>query len=203
MPLLQPQPTNTIEIIQALTPLIDVFERLEIAYYIGGSVASSLYGKRRSTQDIDLIANIQPAHVQILVKYLENEYYIDGDMIRDALRHHSSFNILHNDTGLKVDIFILKPGAFAQQEMHRARPEVLEAGTRPFSVASPEDTILSKLAWWKLGGGASSRQWNDLLEVFKKQVSTLDTAYLQRSAPLAGVTDLLAQALHDAGLPPL
>lgn len=198
-----PQPMNTPEIIQALTPLVDVFERFGIAYYIGGSVASSLHGKRRATQDVDLIADIQPGQVQTLVKLLENAYYIDEDMIRDAIRHASSFNVLHNDTGVKVDVFILGAGAFAQQEMRRARPEVLEAGTRPFYFASPEDIILSKLAWWKMGGGASPRQWNDLLEVLKNQAALLDTEYLQRSAPLAGVADLLVRALHDAGLSPL
>jgi len=170
---------------------------------IGGSVASSVHGKRRATQDVDVIADIQVRHVQTLVKLLESDYYIDGSTIYDAILHYSSFNVLHNDTGVKIDIFILKPDTFAQQEMYRATPEVLEAGSRPFYFASPEDIILSKLAWWKLGGGVSTRQWNDLLEVIKKQAAILDRDYLQQSAPLVGVADLLAQALNETGLPPL
>ena len=81
-------PMNTPEIIQAITPVVMAFERFNIAYYIGGSVASSVHGKRRATQDVDVIAAIQHHHVQTLVKLLENEYYIDGTMVKDAIRHH-------------------------------------------------------------------------------------------------------------------
>ncbi len=193
-------PMNTPEIIQALTPLVDVFEHFSIPYYIGGSVASSVYGKRRATQDVDIVAAIQPQHVQTLVKLLENEYYIDGAMIKDAIRHQSSFNLLHNDTGVKVDVFVSKTSAFAQHELHRAREEMIEPGTRPFYFATPEDIILNKLSWWKMGGGTSTRQWNDLVEVIRHQAKVLDRSYLRQSAPHIGVIDILEQALTDAGL---
>ncbi len=101
-------PMNTSEISQALTPLVEVFDRFGIAYYIGGSVASSVHGKRRYTQDVDVIAAIQRQHVQTLVAMLEQEYYIDADMIRGAIQNQSSFNILHNETGVKIDVFVQK-----------------------------------------------------------------------------------------------
>ena len=140
------------EINQALTNLADVFDLFGIAYYIGGSVASSIYGKRRNTRDVDIVAHIELKQVQMLVNLLKDEYYIDADMIRDALRHQSSFNLLHHRTGIKIDIFILKNDTFSQQEMARARKEELEPETRPFYLASPEDVILSKLLWRKMGG---------------------------------------------------
>src|SRR5579883_3021589 len=108
-------PMNTPEIIQAITPLIDAFERFGISYYIGGSVASSVHGKSRATQDVDIVAAIQRQHVQPLVKQLEHAYYIDGDMIRGAIQHQSTFNVFHNETGVKVDIFVLKSSPIAQQ----------------------------------------------------------------------------------------
>ncbi len=83
---------NTPEIIQAITPLIDIFEQIGILYYIGGSVASSVHGKRRTTQDVDIVATIQRQHVATLVNVLENDYYIDGDMIKEAIRYQLSFN---------------------------------------------------------------------------------------------------------------
>jgi hypothetical protein len=191
---------NTPEIIQAITPLIEVFERFDIPYYIGGSVASSLYGKRRATQDVDIVANIQRKHVQTLVKLLENEYYIDAGMIQGALQHQSSFNMLHNETGVKVDVFVLKSSALAQHELQQAREDVIEPGTRPFYFASPEDVILNKLSWWKMGGGTSTRQWDDLVEVIKHQTRTLDIKYLRQLAPLMGVADSLEQAIADSGM---
>ncbi|GCE17142.1 hypothetical protein [Dictyobacter kobayashii] len=138
-------PMNTPEIIQAITPLVDAFDRFNIPYFIGGSVASSVHGRRRATQDVDIIAAIQRHHVQTLVNVLENDYYIDGSMIRGAIVKQSSFNVLHNDTGIKVDVFVLKSSEFARHELGRAREEVIEPGNRPFYVASPEDVILTKL----------------------------------------------------------
>lgn len=189
---------NTPEIIVAITPLIEAFDNFGIAYYIGGSVASSVYGKRRTTRDVDIIADVHVKHVQALVTLLKNVYYIDGDRIRDAIRHHSSFAVLHNETGIKVDIFILKLDTFSQQEMARARKEFLEEETRLFYLASPEDIILSKLVWWKMGGRSSQRQWNDIVEVIKKQATNLEVEYLQESAQLINVTDSLVKALTDA-----
>ena len=193
-------PMNTPDILQAITPVVDVLERFDIPYYIGGSVASSVHGKQRATQDVDIIAAIGRHHVQTLVKLLENEYYIDGASINDAIRHQSSFNVLHHTTGIKVDVFVLKSSAFAQQELSRAREGVIETGTRPFYFASPEDIILNKLSWWKMGGGMSPRQWNDIVEVMKRKANVLDLPYLRQFAPPLGVSDILEQALTDAGI---
>ena len=176
-------PMNTPEIIQALTPIVEVFGRFGIAYYIGGSVASSVHGRRRYTQDVDVVAAVQLKHVQTLVALLQQDYYIDADMIRGAIHRRSSFSLLHHDTGVKVDVFVQKSSPFAQQEMQRAREEVLEVGSRPFFFASPEDMILAKLDWWKLGGEVSNRQWNDIVEIMKEKRAALDIAYLRQSAP--------------------
>ncbi len=193
-------PMNTPEIIEALTPIVEVFDRFGIAYYIGGSVASSVHGRRRYTQDVDVVAAIQLKHVQTVVAMLQQDYYIDADMIRGAIQHRSSFSLLHHDTGVKVDVFVQKSGPFAQQEMRRAREDVLELGSRPFFFASPEDMILAKLDWWKLGGGVSNRQWNDIVEIMKEKHAALDIAYLRQSAPMLGIADLLEKAFNDAGL---
>ena len=86
---------NTHDLFRARVPLIETLERLNIVYHIGGSVASSIYGEPRATQDADIIADIQTIHVASLVKTLETDYYIDADMIRDAIRRRSSFNIIY------------------------------------------------------------------------------------------------------------
>jgi hypothetical protein len=177
-------PMNTSEIIQALTPLVEAFDRFGIAYDIGGSVASSVHGRRRYTQDVDVVAALKLKHVQTLVAMLQQAYSIDASVIRGAIQNRSSFNLLHHDTGVKVDVFVQKTGPFSQQEMRRAR----------------EDMILAKLDWWKLGGGVSNRQWNDILEIIKEKHSGLDIAYLRQSAPMLGVADVLEKAFNDAGL---
>lgn len=191
---------NATEILAAITPIVEAFEGLGVAYHIGGSVASSVYGFIRATIDADLVAELQPGHVRPLVKQLEAEYYIDADAVRDAIRRHSSFNAIHLDTMLKVDVFIPKTRAFDQEELGRTRREVLVEGTRLFYMASPEGTILNKLEWYRMGGEVSDRQWNDILGVLKVQGTTLDMAYMQRWAKALQVTDLLERALVEAGV---
>jgi hypothetical protein len=191
---------NVPDILAAITPIVEALEEFGIPYHIGGSVASSLYGLPRLTIDADLVADIRMEHVRPLIRQLETDYYIDEDMIRDALRRQSSFNVIHQDTILKVDIFIPKSRLFDQEELRRAQQEVLLEGTRPFNVASPEGTILNKLEWYRMGGEVSDRQWNDILGVLKVQGTHLDMDYLKKWSANLKVTDLLERALVDAGL---
>ena len=191
---------NTPDILITLEPLVEALEELGVPYHIGGSVASSLYGLPRLTIDVDIIAELRLEHIRPLVIRLQTNYYIDEDMIRDAIRRRSSFNVIHLDTMLKVDVYIPKSRSFDQEELRRVQQEVLLEGTRPFNVASPEGTILNKLEWYRMGGEVSDRQWNDILGVLKVQGTHLDMAYLQRWAANLKVTDLLERALVDAGL---
>ena len=191
---------NASQILAAITPVIEALEELGVPYHIGGSVASSIYGILRATIDADLIADLRLEHIRPLVIRLQTNYYIDEDMIRDAIRRRSSFNVIHLDTMLKVDVYIPKSRSFDQEELRRVQQEVLLEGTRPFNVASPEGTILNKLEWYRMGGEVSDRQWNDILGVLKVQGTHLDMAYLQRWAANLKVTDLLERALVDAGL---
>jgi hypothetical protein len=96
------------------------------------------------------------------VKRLETEYYVDEDMIQDAITHHSSFNIIYLDSMLKVDVFLPKSRSFDQEEYRRIQLEVLVSGTRPFNIASAEDALLHKLEWYRMGNEISDRQWNDI-----------------------------------------
>jgi hypothetical protein len=192
--------SNVQFILAAITPLVDAFEQLGVNYHIGGSVASSVYGIIRATIDADLVAGLRLEQARPLVKLLETVYYIDEDAVKDAIRRHSSFNAIHLDTMLKVDVFIPKTRLFDQEEFRRTQLQTLIEGTRPFYVASPEGTILNKLEWYRMGNEISDRQWNDILGVLKVQGTTLDLDYLQRWAAALRVTDLLERALVDAGL---
>ena len=191
---------NAPDIYIATMPIVEALEELGVTYHIGGSVASSMNGIPRLTIDIDLVADLKLMHVRSLVKQLENTYYIDADAVRDAIRRRSSFNAIHLDTMLKVDVFIPKARLCDQEELHRTQLKSLMKDTRAFYVASPEGTILNKLEWYKMGGGVSDRQWNDILGVLKVQGTNLDMAYLQRWASALDVAELLQRALVDAGL---
>ncbi len=177
----------------------EIFDKLNIPYMVGGSLASSVHGIPRATQDIDIVADIKPVQVSSLVKAFEGEFYIDADMLQEAIKCHSSCNIIHLETMFQVDIFILKDDLASFEEMSRRKPYQIE--TQPaFFVSSAEDIIIQKLHWFQMGGGISERQWNDILGVFQVQKETLDYSYLQKGAQIRGVGELLEQAIKDAAI---
>jgi hypothetical protein len=184
----------------ALVPVVEVLERLRVPYYVGGSLASSTHGIARSSIDADVIADLGPEHVIPLVSALRNAYYLSEDHIRTAVEVRRSFNLIHLETMFKVDVFVAKRRPFDREALARARAEVLEDApeARRFLVASPEDTILTKLEWFRAGGEASERQWGDVLGVLKAGWDRLDRPYLVRWAAAIGVDDLLERALRDA-----
>lgn len=187
-------------ILAALMPLIDAFDSLGIAYYIGGSVASSLYGLPRSTLDIDLIADLHQEQVPALIAQLQDAYYFDEAALRTAIDRRASYNFIHLETMLKVDVFILKPRPFDQEAFRRAQrqPASQAEPAHMLALASAEDMVLAKLEWYRLGGEISERQWNDVLGMLKVQEPTLDLAYLQRWAIALRIDDLLTRALSEA-----
>lgn len=176
--------------------LVEAFDSLGIRYLVGGSVASSVYGVPRSTQDADFVAELFGKHVEPLVQALAAEFYIDPDMIRDAIARQASFNVVHLKTMFKADIFVFKPDPWMMSEMARARVETLPAEGGAFTVrfASPEDTLLHKLVWYRLGEEVSERQWRDVLGIVEIQGERLDQDYLDTWAEPLGVADLLARA---------
>lgn len=193
---------DTPDIVEVLTPVVETFDELGIPYHIGGSVAGTAFGLSRATVDVDVVADIRSDQVRLLVQRLQNDYYIDEQMIADAIRHRASFNIIHFATTFKVDVFIPKGRPFDREVAQRARMETLadQPGARAFAVASPEDLILAKLEWYRMGGEISDRQWNDILGIMKVQGQALDISYLKQWAPSLNVADLLDRALDDSGL---
>ena len=183
----------------AARPVAQALEALNVPYYLGGSVASSAHGLPRSTMDVDFVAKLREEHVNGLIARLGNDYYADAHMIRDAIQRQASFNLIHIPGSFKVDVFIAKrrPADLAAwNRIVRARP--FEGAEDEFPISSPEDVILSKLEWYRLGGETSERQWLDILGVMKVQADQLDREYLKRWAPELGVSDLLQRALSEA-----
>jgi len=187
------------EPIQVTLLVTKVFDRLQIPYLVGGSLASSLHGIPRATQDVDIVAGLIPQQVKPLVKALEAEFYIDANMVHDAIQHASSFNVIHLETMFKIDIFVLQEDPESREEMARRELYKLsEESEQGLFLATAEDIILRKLYWFQLGGGSSERQWNDVLGVLKVQKEKLDYSYLQRGAHKMGVATLLKQAMEVA-----
>jgi hypothetical protein len=180
--------------------VLSAFESAGIAYAVGGSVASSVFGVPRYTQDADLTAEPFPGREEAFVRQFGPDYYISPEAVRQAVHDRGSFNIIHTPTGFKVDVFIQKRRPFDQNLLRRRIPRTdLDPTGRPVLVLSPEDVLLQKLEWFRLGGEVSNQQWGDVLGVLRVQAGRLDSAYLDHWAADLGVADLLAKARAEAG----
>jgi len=176
-------------------------ESLQVPYAVGGSVAGIAHGYLRFTSDIDIVADLKLEHVDFFVRALEDaNFYVDAFTIRDAIRYRSGFNVLDENTGVKVDVFISKQTPWDKQVLERREAGYFGSDPeRVFDVETAEDLILSKLRWFKMAGGVSDKQWGDILAVLKVQSLAIDLNYLELWAAQLGLTNLLAKALDEAG----
>ena len=193
---------KTPEILQAIQPVIAALNRLSIPYYIGGSIASSMYGVGRATMDVDLVADIKSCNVSALKQHLEEDYYVDENMIMDAMRRSSSFNLIHLKTMIKIDVFFQKTDPYSEQAFGRKRKDILVEydDASEFFFCSPEDIIINKLKWFEMTERMSERQWLDVIGVLKVQNTKLDLDYLKHWCAKLKLISLLEDAFIDSGI---
>ena len=183
-------------LVEALEPVAKALQFMDVCFYVGGSVASSYHGASRSTLDVDLVADLKRKNVDLLVEKLQNEYYVSSSAIIDAIERCSCFNLIHLSSSFKVDVFIFKNRDFDKASMTRAKLGKVDSQSEfEVPIASPEDTILSKLEWFRLGNEVSERQWDDVVRVMKVLGDHANHEYLTRTAANLNVADLLQKLL--------
>lgn len=184
-------------VLQATRLVTDVLEKMEITYAVCGSLASSAHGMIRTTMDVDLIADLRQEHVSMFVDLLKGSFFIDDEMIRSAIEHHRSFNIIHLESMFKVDIFTPTRREFDQNQLSRRQETKLGEEQIRLFILSPEDIVLAKLEWYRLGGEVSDQQWRDILGVLLIKQDQLDHHYMQEMADQMNTTDLLERAFKE------
>lgn len=183
--------------IQVALTVAEALEHCGVRYLVGGSLSSSLSGEPRSTLDVDLVVSMSENDVQPFVDRLGDAFYVEPDSLRRAIRDRSSTNIIHYETSMKVDLFIVGGSVLDEQQMNRRqRVQVAADPDRHLYFYTPEDILLQKLSWYRAGNEVSDRQWRDVLGIVLVQ-SGLDDAYLRDGAQRLGVVDLLDRAMFE------
>jgi hypothetical protein len=163
---------------------------------VTGSIASSVHGVPRATQDIDVI--IEPTReqlVDLMRRFQEPIYDADIDEALDAFRQRSMFSVIDRRGIWKVDFIFRKMRPFSKGEFDRRRRiEILDVSVY---AATPEDVLLAKLEWAKLG--ESERQLRDAAGIIEIQGESLDEVYVERWAAALDIEEQLHAARAKAG----
>jgi hypothetical protein len=176
-----------------------VLEDCGVRYLVGGSLASSISGEPRSTLDVDLVVALTEPHITRIVAALGSDFHADPEALRRAIREKSSANLIHLETSLKVDLFVMGGSPIDEEQMNRRqRLKVATSPDRYLYFYTPEDILLQKLRWYRMGDEASDRQWRDILGIILVQGDGLDESYLRHGARTLDVSDLLDRALGQA-----
>lgn len=154
-----------------------------------GAIAVNYYSVPRFTHDADLVIQMHPHNIQVLCKSLEDKYYIDSEMIKEAMAFSGQFNLIHLDTGFKIDFWILKNDEFSQLQFSRRIPGKIF--NQDISIISPEDLILTKFSWFKESD--IQKHFLDALGVYRMQRDILDIGYLYKYAKALELEDILQQ----------
>ncbi len=177
----------------ALKLILSKLDECGIPYMITGSFASNIHGLPRATQDADVVIEVDQRTLGRFLESLGHAFYWSSEAAIDALARQQMFNVVHLETGFKVDLIIHKSRSFSRMEFSRRQPAFYLGANRWFATA--EDTMLAKLEWSKKSN--SERQFDDALNVAKLQRDSLDRAYLEKWARELDVLDLLERLFQE------
>ena len=164
------------------------FEQARIAYMLTGSMAMNYYAQPRMTRDIDVVIAVSPDDVGRVAALFRPDYYVSEENIRESIAHESIFNLIHQESVIKVDCIIRKNSEYRQMEFERRQKiSVLDFIT---FIVSKEDLIISKLSWAK-----ESNSDVQLSDVRNLLATGYDDAYLRHWTRELGLDNLLKECL--------
>jgi hypothetical protein len=165
------------------------FEHAAIPYMLTGSMAMNYYAQPRMTRDIDVVIAIGLNDVDRVAALFRPDYYVSEKSIRESLVHESIFNLIHQDSVIKVDCIIRKTSEYRQVEFER-RQKIFILDFTTF-IVTREDLIISKLLWAK--ESASELQLRDVQNLLATEY---DSQYLRHWTRELGLDNLLQRCLE-------
>jgi len=161
-----------------------------IEYMLTGSMALNFYGHIRATNDIDIVIQVGPSDANRIYQLFREDCYINEDSVTTAIAQQGLFNIIDNEDVFKVDFIVAKDNVYTEAQFKRRHKIPIEE-ERVLFVISPEDLIISKLAWSQ--DSLSEMQENDIRNILNISADSLDKVYLETWAERHGVKERLDQ----------
>jgi hypothetical protein len=158
-------------------------------FMLTGSFALAHYATPRMTRDLDIVVELGEHNLDLVVAAFSVDFYVDADAAHAAVLSERMFNLMHLDSGVKVDLIVRKSAEFRQVEFARRRPVEI-ANIRTW-IVSREDLILSKLVWALQSN--SELQRRDIQQLLR---GPIDVDYIGKWAPQLGVRALLDELMR-------
>ena len=171
---------NELDVIRDVSARLD---GADIAYMLTGSMAMNYYAEPRMTRDIDLVVALVAEDAETIVRIFSPDYYVSLEAVRESIRSESMFNLIHEDSVIKVDCIVRKSSRYRLEEFARRRR--ITVGDFATWIVSTEDLILSKLVWAR-----DSHSELQLRDVRNLITSGCDAGYIGRWTGELGVDDL-------------
>lgn len=170
-----------------LTRIAAALQSLHVPYAVTGSMASMYYGEMRTTNDVDVVADLQLDQVNgLLAQFPQDDFYASEEAALQAIRSRGQFNIIHPTSGLKIDVIIPGDEPHDRLQLSRAQEVMLPTGVGA-QFAAPEDVILKKLQFFQMGG--SEKHLRDIASMLKVYGARLEHHYLDDWAERLNVPD--------------
>jgi hypothetical protein len=176
--------------IDVIRDLSQRLEQLGIPYMLTGSIAMNYYAEPRMTRDIDIVVELDISSLHQFIEILENDYYVPVDSVHDAIRDTTLFNIIHEESIIKVDFIVRKNSEYRMLEFKRRKQ--IRIGETPIYIVSKEDLILSKIHWARKS--RSEMQKKDILNLMN---TGYDKKYVKKWALHLNVMDLYKEYVHE------
>lgn len=171
----------------------DPISKSGLKYFIGGSVASIVYGEPRLTHDIDLIIYLANEKVeQFLELFPDNEFYrppIEVARNEIKLGEKGHFNIIHHETGFKADIYFV--GNDTLQNWALENIIEIDFMNTKLPIAPIEYIIVKKLIYFR--EGKSHKHLDDIKSMLSESSDLIERTILQEFLNQYNVTDLYDQ----------
>ncbi|MDA1054417.1 MAG: hypothetical protein O3C40_28585 [Planctomycetota bacterium] len=174
----------------------DTLQQLGVPYLVTGSMATITHGEARFTNDVDIVADLQPAHVESLcAAFPAPEFYCSLIAVKEAVRRRTQFNVIHPASGLKIDFMVPSDNEFNRSRFSRGVMVPIDDAGHQVRFATPEDAILKKLEYFREGG--SDKHIRDIKGVLLIQGDAIDFDYLSKWAERLGVVEQLKQIQNE------
>ena len=179
---------------ELLRYVVGVVERLGLRYLVTGSVATIFFGEPRFTNDLDIVIALPVGRVADFCRECPApEFYVSVSAAESAVEHCGQFNIIHPESGLKVDVIVPADTDFNRSRFARAL-RVKPAADFEASFASIEDVIIKKMEYYREGG--SEKHLRDITGVLKISGDRVDRAYISAWASKMGLDSIWAAILN-------